>query len=574
MSNNSSNSKTKRQKKNKIVIKKSPLRVFMLGGLGEIGKNLSVIEYEDELIVIDCGLGFPDGDMLGIDLVVPDITYLKENEDKIKGFLITHGHEDHIGALPYVLRTIHAPVYGTALTLGILENKLSEFKYELTPELVRVSAGDVVKLGKNFEAEFIHVNHSIADACAIAVRTPQGTVLHTGDFKLDLTPVDGQIMDITRLGEYGNEGVRLLMCESTNVERPGLTPSERLIGGSLDSIFLKNKDKRIIIATFSSNVHRVQQILNTCRIYGRKVAITGRSMNNIVEAAADLGYIDLPDGLLVDIGEISNYNPEKTVIITTGSQGEPMSGLYRMAFSEHAQVNLGRGDMVVLSSHAIPGNEKLVDRVVNELYRNGVSVFHDDSVEVHVSGHACREELKLMHALTNPEFFMPIHGEYKHLSLHRDLALEMGMDDGNIFLPVLGKVLEIDSDGAKWNGYVQAGNVLIDGSGVGDVGNIVLRDRKHLSEGGLIVMVASVDMTTGEIVSGPEIISRGFVYMRESEELLNEAKSLAENVINSCLEDENNDRNKMKQILRDELSRYCYAQTRRRPVILPIIMEL
>ena len=574
MSNNSSNSKTKRQKKNKIVIKKSPLRVFMLGGLGEIGKNLSVIEYEDELIVIDCGLGFPDGDMLGIDLVVPDITYLKENEDKIKGFLITHGHEDHIGALPYVLRTIHAPVYGTALTLGILENKLSEFKYELTPELVRVSAGDVVKLGKNFEAEFIHVNHSIADACAIAVRTPQGTVLHTGDFKLDLTPVDGQIMDITRLGEYGNEGVRLLMCESTNVERPGLTPSERLIGGSLDSIFLKNKDKRIIIATFSSNVHRVQQILNTCRIYGRKVAITGRSMNNIVEAAADLGYIDLPDGLLVDIGEISNYNPEKTVIITTGSQGEPMSGLYRMAFSEHAQVNLGRGDMVVLSSHAIPGNEKLVDRVVNELYRNGVSVFHDDSVEVHVSGHACREELKLMHALTNPEFFMPIHGEYKHLSLHRDLALEMGMDDGNIFLPVLGKVLEIDSDGAKWNGYVQAGNVLIDGSGVGDVGNIVLRDRKHLSEGGLIVMVASVDMTTGEIVSGPEIISRGFVYMRESEELLNEAKSLAENVINSCLEDENNDRNKMKQILRDELSRYFYAQTRRRPVILPIIMEL
>ena len=574
MSNNSSNSKTKRQKKNKIVIKKSPLRVFMLGGLGEIGKNLSVIEYEDELIVIDCGLGFPDGDMLGIDLVVPDITYLKENEDKIKGFLITHGHEDHIGALPYVLRTIHAPVYGTALTLGILENKLSEFKYELTPELVRVSAGDVVKLGKNFEAEFIHVNHSIADACAIAVRTPQGTVLHTGDFKLDLTPVDGQIMDITRLGEYGNEGVRLLMCESTNVERPGLTPSERLIGGSLDSIFLKNKDKRIIIATFSSNVHRVQQILNTCRIYGRKVAITGRSMNNIVEAAADLGYIDLPDGLLVDIGEISNYNPEKTVIITTGSQGEPMSGLYRMAFSEHAQVNLGRGDMVVLSSHAIPGNEKLVDRVVNELYRNGVSVFHDDSVEVHVSGHACREELKLMHALTKPEFFMPIHGEYKHLSLHRDLALEMGMDDGNIFLPVLGKVLEIDSDGAKWNGYVQAGNVLIDGSGVGDVGNIVLRDRKHLSEGGLIVMVASVDMTTGEIVSGPEIISRGFVYMRESEELLNEAKSLAENVINSCLEDENNDRNKMKQILRDELSRYFYAQTRRRPVILPIIMEL
>ena len=574
MSNKNSNSKTKRQKKNKIVIKKSPLRVFMLGGLGEIGKNLSVIEYEDELIVIDCGLGFPDGDMLGIDLVVPDITYLKENEDKIKGFLITHGHEDHIGALPYVLRTIHAPVYGTALTLGILENKLSEFKYELTPELVRVSAGDVVKLGKNFEAEFIHVNHSIADACAIAVRTPQGTVLHTGDFKLDLTPVDGQIMDITRLGEYGNEGVRLLMCESTNVERPGLTPSERLIGGSLDSIFLKNKDKRIIIATFSSNVHRVQQILNTCRIYGRKVAITGRSMNNIVEAAADLGYIDLPDGLLVDIGEISNYNPEKTVIITTGSQGEPMSGLYRMAFSEHAQVNLGRGDMVVLSSHAIPGNEKLVDRVVNELYRNGVSVFHDDSVEVHVSGHACREELKLMHALTNPEFFMPIHGEYKHLSLHRDLALEMGMDDGKIFLPVLGKVLEIDSDGAKWNGYVQAGNVLIDGSGVGDVGNIVLRDRKHLSEGGLIVMVASVDMTTGEIVSGPEIISRGFVYMRESEELLNEAKSLAENVINSCLEDENNDRNKMKQILRDELSRYFYAQTRRRPVILPIIMEL
>ena len=454
----------------------SKLKVMMLGGLNEIGKNIAVLEYEDDIIVIDCGLAFPDDDMLGIDLVIPDITYLEKNADKIRGILITHGHEDHIGAIPYVLRTINPPIYGTRLTLGILENKLNEHKLTKQAQLNTVEAGDTVKLGC-FEAEFIHVNHSIADACAIAVRTPVGVVIHTGDFKLDVSPIDGEMMDVTRLGEYGREGVLLLMCESTNVERPGYTPSERKVGGQLDQIYMQNGDKRIIIATFSSNVHRVQQIINTSAKYGRHVAVTGRSMVNVVGAAVRLGYMDVPEDVLIDISDIGRYKPEQITIITTGSQGEPMSALYRMAFSDHNQVELTSGDLVVLSSHAIPGNEVLVGKIINEMYRRGVNVYHEEE-EVHVSGHACREEIKMMHSLTKPKFFMPIHGEYRHLMQHKELAQFMGMSADHIFVCEIGQVLELDGESCRRAGSVPSGRVLIDGYGVGDVGNIVLRDGR------------------------------------------------------------------------------------------------
>ena len=474
----------------------SKLKVMMLGGLNEIGKNIAVLEYEDDIIVIDCGLAFPDDDMLGIDLVIPDITYLEKNADKIRGILITHGHEDHIGAIPYVLRTINPPIYGTRLTLGILENKLNEHKLTKQAQLNTVEAGDTVKLGC-FEAEFIHVNHSIADACAIAVRTPVGVVIHTGDFKLDVSPIDGEMMDVTRLGEYGREGVLLLMCESTNVERPGYTPSERKVGGQLDQIYMQNGDKRIIIATFSSNVHRVQQIINTSAKYGRHVAVTGRSMVNVVGAAVRLGYMDVPEDVLIDISDIGRYKPEQITIITTGSQGEPMSALYRMAFSDHNQVELTSGDLVVLSSHAIPGNEVLVGKIINEMYRRGVNVYHEEE-EVHVSGHACREEIKMMHSLTKPKFFMPIHGEYRHLMQHKELAQFMGMSADHIFVCEIGQVLELDGESCRRAGSVPSGRVLIDGYGVGDVGNIVLRDRRHLAQDGLIVVVATVDVDSCE----------------------------------------------------------------------------
>lgn len=551
-----------------------PLKVYSLGGLDEIGKNMTCIEYGDDIIVVDCGLGFPDDEMLGVDLVIPDVAYLEENKSKVKGIVLTHGHEDHIGALPYVLKVLNVPVYGTRLTLGIVENKLMEHRFEEQPKLFCVEAGDVIRLGV-FTAEFIHVNHSIADACAIAINTPQGMVIHSGDFKLDLTPIEGEVMDIARLGELGKQGVRLLLCESTNVERPGYTPSEKNVGRSLDDIFMHNTEKRIVVATFSSNVHRVQQIIDLSAKMNRKVAITGRSMQNIVSAAIRLGYMNVPDGVLIDINEIRRYRPENLTLVTTGSQGEPMSALYRMAMSAHDKVELGERDLVIISAHAIPGNEKLVDKIVNEMFKKGVTVLYDALVEVHVSGHACREELKLMHALTKPEFFMPVHGEYKHLIRHKALAEEMGMESGNIFVSAdIGNVLEITSEGAKWNGTVNAGKILVDGYGVGDVGNIVLRDRKHLSEDGLIVCVATIDSRDGYIVSGPDLISRGFVYVREAEGLMEQARTIARDVINDCLDANNHDWNDVKGQVKDAMTRFLAGKTGRKPMILPVIMDI
>jgi len=550
------------------------LRVIPLGGLGEIGKNMTVLEYENDILVIDCGLGFPEEDMPGIDLVIPDVTYLEMNKDKIRGVLLTHGHEDHIGAIPYLLRSINAPIYGTPLTLGIIKNKLQEHVLPWTPDLRTVNAGDKVRLG-GLEAEFIHVNHSIADACALAIRTPLGTVLHTGDFKLDTTPIDGEMMDLVRLGEIGRAGVLLMMCESTNAERPGHTPSEKKVGASLEYIFSTHEKKRVIIATFSSNVHRVQQIINASAAHKRKVAITGRSMLNIVSAAIELGYMTVPKGVLIDINEVKRFKPEEITLITTGSQGEPMSALYRMAFSDHSQISLDANDVVVLSASAIPGNEKLVGRIINELSRNGVEVLHDAVVEVHVSGHACQEELKLMHALVKPKYFMPVHGENRHLNANKNLAKYMGMDDKNIFISEIGKVLEIDAAGARLTETVPSGKVLVDGYGVGDVGNIVLRDRRHLAQDGLIVVVATVDFDDHQLISGPDIVSRGFVYVRESEELMDEARQIATGVILDVLDDwDNTDRMYMKKRVRDELARFVYAKTKRKPMILPVIMNM
>ncbi len=553
---------------------KGKLRVIPLGGLNEIGKNLTVLEYADDILIVDCGLGFPDEDMPGIDLVIPDISYLEANKEKIRGLVLTHGHEDHIGAIPYCLRQINPPIYGTRLTLGIIENKLKEHSLPCEPQLNCVSAGQTVKLGA-FSVEFIHVNHSIADACCLAITTPLGIVVHSGDFKLDITPIDGEMMNITRLGEIGRRGVLLLMCESTNAERPGFTPSEKKVGKSLEYIFTTNPDKRIVIATFSSNVHRVQQIINVSARHGRRVAITGRSMLNIIGAAVELGYMTVPEGVLVDINEIKRFKPEELTLITTGSQGEPMSALYRMAFSDHSQVTLGASDVVVLSSSAIPGNEKLVGRIINELSKNGISVLHDSSLEVHVSGHACQEELKLMQALLKPKYFMPVHGEYRHLAANRELALDMGIEDRNIFISDIGKVLEIDQKGARFSGVVPSGKILVDGYGVGDVGNIVLRDRRHLAQDGLIVIVAQVDTDARLLLAEPDVISRGFVYVRESEELMEEIRQLATEAITDKLDRcDRVDRMELKTCVKDTLSKYLYNKTKRKPMVLPVIMNV
>ncbi|MBQ2774260.1 MAG: ribonuclease J, partial [Clostridia bacterium] len=548
--------------------------IIPLGGLHEIGKNITVIEYENDMIAVDCGLAFPDEDMLGVDLVIPDITYLEQNADRLRGIFLTHGHEDHIGAIPYALRTVNAPVYGTKLTLGILKHKLEEHSLPWEPDLRTVNAGTTVRAGA-LNVEFIRVNHSIADACCLAIHTPLGTIVHTGDFKLDITPIEGEMMNITRLGELGNKGVLLLMCESTNAERAGFAPSEKKVGASLEYVFTKNADKRIVIATFSSNVHRVQQIIDISARHGRKVAVTGRSMLNIVGAAVELGYMKVPKDTLIDIGDIKRYRPSEITLITTGSQGEPMSALYRMAYSDHQQVTLGRNDLVILSSHAIPGNEKLVGRVINELARNGVEVLHDAALEVHASGHACAEELKLMQALTKPRYFMPIHGEFRHMAANRELALEMGMPDRNIFLSDIGKVLEIDAKGARFAGAVPAGQVLVDGYGVGDVGNIVLRDRKHLSQDGLIVVVATVDEEHSQLLSGPDIVSRGFVYVRENEPLMEEARKVVLKSLEKCLGGrQSRDRMHLKNTVRDELSKFLFARTGRKPMVLPVIMNV
>ncbi len=546
---------------------------MQLGGLGTIGENLTVIECGDDLIVVDCGMGFPDDDMLGIDLVTPDFTYLLNNKDKIRGVFLTHGHEDHIGSVPYLLHSLDLPIYATRLTLGILRNKLLEQKYDFEPRLFCVEAGESVRAGC-FSVEFIRVNHSIADACCFAIRTPLGTIVHSGDFKLDLTPVDGDIMDISRLGQLGNEGILLLLCESTNAERPGYTPSERTLGKTFDNIFMRYTDKRIVIATFSSNVHRVQQIIDYSVAYGRKVALTGRSMLNIVTAASELGYMNIPDGTLIDLADMKRYRPDQVTIITTGSQGEPMSGLYRMAFSEHRSIELGSDDLVVISATAIPGNEKTVNKIVNELSKNGIGVFCDRSVPVHVSGHACQEELKLMHALTKPKYFMPIHGEYKHLTAHVELAKSMGQAPNTIFSGENGKVLEITSESASWAESVPAGRILIDGDGIGDVGTIVLRDRRHLAENGVIFVTLGVSFEQRDLIAGPEVLSRGFVYLRENEDIGEFIKDTVITTLINAFKRGVSDVTTLRNMLRDDLSRAVFNKTRRKPMIVPVVLEV
>ena len=561
----------KKEKSKKQAMGK--LRVISLGGLQEIGKNMTVLEYGEDIIVVDAGLGFPDDEMPGIDLVIPDISYLVKNAHKIRGILITHGHEDHIGAIPYVLQQINVPIYGTRLSLGIIEGKLDENRPPFDPELYTVEAGDVINLGV-FKAEFVHVNHSIADACAIAIKTPVGMVFHTGDFKLDVSPIDGKMMDLTRIGEIGKGGVELLLCESTNAEKAGFTSSERTVGFSLERIFAQYEQRRLIITTFSSNVHRVQQIIDASYNHGRKVAVLGRSMVNVIGAAAELGYMDLPDDVLIDVSDIKRYRPEEITLITTGSQGEPMSALYRIAFGEHEKVRISSNDVVVLSSSAIPGNEKLVGKIINALVKNGVKVVNDSTEDVHVSGHACREEIKLMMALLRPKYLMPIHGEYRHLYANKDIGEFMGIPSENIFISEIGKVLEIDRNGARFGGLEPAGKVLVDGSGVGDIGSVVLRDRKHLSEDGLVVVVVTIDLKDQLIVSGPDIVSRGFVYVKESEDLMNRARSVAEESIERAMTRRILDYTQLKGVIRDDLAKFIYKETKRKPMILPVIMDI
>ena len=563
---------TKPKRTPKTPAATSSLKVFSLGGLGEIGKNLTVLEYGDNLLVIDCGTAFPDGDMLGVDLIIPDISYLVERKDKVKGIVITHGHEDHIGGLPYFLQQLSVPVYCTRLTAGILKYKFQEFRLPTRPDIQIVQAGDVINLGV-FRVEFIHVNHSIPDACALSIRTPLGVVFHTGDFKLDTSPIDGKMMDITRIGEIGNAGVLLMLGESTNAERPGYTPSERSVGGSFETIFSNNPDKRLVIATFSSNVHRVQQIIDTAVRHKRRVAILGRSMINVVGAATELGYMRVPEGTLVDIAEIKKFRPGQLCLITTGSQGEPMSALYRMAFGEHDKVKLTERDLVVLSSHPIPGNEKLVSKIVNALTKNGIGVHNAASADVHVSGHACQEELKLMLALLHPKYFMPVHGESRHLAAHRELALQMGIPSPNIFVGEIGKVLELDRAGARFGGVVPSGQVLIDGSGVGDVGSAVLRERRHLAEDGMVVVAATIDMHDGYLLTSPELETKGFSYQKDAEALMEGAKQVVIRVFDKGLRARRINVATLKASLQEELRKYFWRQTKRRPMIIPLILE-
>lgn len=556
-------------KKSKNTAPSVPLRVISLGGLEEIGKNLTVFECENDIIIVDCGMSFPDEEMPGIDLVIPDFTYLIKNKDRIRGLFVTHGHEDHIGGIPYLLKEINVPIYGTRLTIGLIAGKLKEHGLSASV-LNERNPGDVIKAGC-FSVELIHVNHSIPDSVGMAIRCPAGLFVHTGDFKVDMTPIDGDVIDLARFGQLGDEGVTALFMDSTNAERPGYTPTERIVGNTFSSIFARSTHKRIIVATFSSNIHRIQQVINEAAKYGRKVAVSGRSMVNTVAVAEELGYLNVPDGLLIDIDSIRRYRAEDTVIITTGSQGEPMSALHRMAFSDHRKVAIGSGDVIIISANPIPGNEKLVSRVINELLKLGAEVVFESMYDVHVSGHACAEELKLMMGLIKPKFFMPLHGEYRHLYSNAKHALSMGIDRQNIMIAQLGNVIEFTSNSMKNISTVQAGNVFVDGLGVGDVGSIVLRDRKHLAEDGLIAVVMSIDKTSGDIVSGPELISRGFVYVRESEQLLVEARTFVCQVLDEC---SRKDWAYIKTKVRDELSRYLFDRTRRSPMILPIIMEV
>lgn len=547
------------------------IKVMALGGLNEVGKNMTVIEYKDEIIVIDAGMSFPDDEMLGVDVVIPDISYLIKNKDKIKGIFITHGHEDHIGALPYILKKINVPIYGAKLSIGLIQVKLKEHKIN-NAKLNVVSPRDIIKLS-HMEVEFIKNNHSIPDACSIAVHTDQGIIYHTGDFKIDLTPIDGEVMDIHRICELGKKGVLLLLADSTNAEQPGATMSEKTVGAGLEDLFRKASNSRIIVATFASNIHRLQQIINTSEKFNRKVAVSGRSMVNVVAVATELGYLNIPDNMLIDLNDISKYEDNEVVLITTGSQGEPMSALARMASAEHKKVEIKRGDLIIISAHPIPGNEKLISKVINSLFEKGAEVVYDES-DIHVSGHAKQEELKLMHRLVRPKFFMPAHGEYRMLKIHAELAEELGMPSQNIFVNKTGDVLEIDRNSAKVTGTIPTGNVLVDGLGVGDVGNIVLRDRKHLSEDGLMIVVVTISKEDGKVLAGPDIISRGFVYVRESEDLMDGAKNVIKDVLKDCEDRNIKEWAYLKNNIKENLKEYLYQKTRRNPMILPIIMEV
>jgi len=548
------------------------LKIISLGGLNEIGKNLTVYEYGGDIVIVDVGMGFPDDDMYGIDVVIPDVSYLIKNQNKIRGIFLTHGHEDHIGALPYVLRDVNAPIYATRMTAGLVKLKLEEHRLLDKTKMVTCEAGDVVKAGK-FSVEFIHVNHSIADAVAFAIKCPVGTVIHTGDFKIDATPVQGGMIDLARLGQLGNEGVLALLADSTNVERPGYTKSESSVGASFDALF-RGCEERIIITTFASNVDRLQQIIDVAARYGRKVAVTGRSMENAMKVSTELGYMNIPDGVLMDLARIKSLPKDKVCIITTGSQGETMSALSRMAFSTHRQVDILPGDRIIISASAIPGNENAIGNVINELYRKGADVVNERSLALHVSGHACQEELKIIHALVKPKFFIPVHGEQRMMQIHAKLARDMSMPARNIIISDIGRVIELTADSAKLNGTVTAGQVFVDGYGVGDVGSVVLRDRRHLAQDGMIVVVLSMSGEDGSLVSGPDIITRGFVYVKESEGLMEELRQVALEALHSVDGRYQTDWSAIKGAIKGDLSNYLYKKTKRSPMILPVIMEV
>ena len=555
-----------------ITFMAEKLKIISLGGLNEIGKNMTVYEYGGDMIVVDVGMGFPDDDMYGIDVVIPDFTYLIKNKEKIRGIFLTHGHEDHIGSIPYLLRSINAPIYATRMTAGLVKLKLEEHRLLDKTKLITCEAGEVVKAGR-FSVEFIHVNHSIADAVAFAIKTPVGLCVHTGDFKIDSTPIQGGMIDLARLGELGKAGVLALLCDSTNVERPGYTKSERCVGASFDALF-RGCDQRIIVTTFASNVDRIQQIISVAAKYGRKVAVTGRSMENAMKVSTELGYMNVPEGTLVDVNHIKSLPKDKICIVTTGSQGETMSALTRMAFSTHRQVDIQAGDRIIISASAIPGNENAIGNVINELYRKGAEVVNERAGELHVSGHACADELKIIHALVRPKFFIPVHGEQRHLKIHAKLAQEMGMHPNHILISDIGKVMEFTPNSAKINGTVPAGRVFVDGYGVGDVGSVVLRDRKHLAEDGMIVVVTSMSGEDGSVVSGPDIITRGFVYVKESEELMEELRRVAVEALERCHRSNTTDWATIKGEIKNDLSGFLYKKTKRNPMILPVIMEV
>lgn len=552
---------------------KNPLKIIPLGGLGEIGKNITAYEYKDDILIVDCGMAFPDEETPGIDIVIPDFSYLVTNREKIRGLVVTHGHEDHIGAIPYLLNNINVPIYATRLTIGLIEGKLKEHRNLSSASLNTVAPGEVLQFGA-FSVEFIHVNHSIPDAVAFAIKTPAGTVVHTGDFKIDTTPIDDQVIDLARFGELGKKGVLAMLADSTNAERPGYTMSERIVGESFSNLFKKAGNNRIIIATFSSNIHRIQQIIDEAVHCGRKVAVSGRSMLNVVSVASKLGYLNVPENVLIDIELIKKYKPEQLVIITTGSQGEPLSALHRMAFSDHRNVEIVPNDMIIISATPIPGNEKLVGKVVNELMKRGANVVYEKMYDVHVSGHACQEELKLLMSLVKPKYYIPLHGEQKHLYKHAMLAQMMGVPKENTLIANIGDVIELSNKGIKATDTVPSGRILVDGLGVGDVGGVVLRDRKHLADDGIIIVTLTMDSATGEVVAGPEIVSRGFVYVKESEQLIKEVAEVAEDILEYCYIHRIRDWNAIKLRLRDGISKHLYGTTRRSPMILPIIMEI